>query len=118
MKYEVDCFNEEREIGTIAQNKNLFILCVNEERKIPEKENIKKCIRELAEYCAYGLVEYLAMPRICCGHNHQDWEEIKTLIIDTFVEVYTDIKDNDKQYFYDVTGKFEPTSINITFCYQ
>lgn len=93
------------EAGEVILEENVFTLLPNKKKFSPvNDEDLISCLNELAFLCAREKIKYLAMPRICCGGNKKDWNTVKKMIIDAFIEAY----DNAS----------EPEEIYIDFCYQ
>ena len=95
-------------VGEVIALDNVFTLIVNPKaRTHPTLNDMRKCINALALYCAQSGVMHLAMPRIGCGHNKLNWDEVKHMICEEFAKAYqTNCGLNT----------FKP--IKITFCYQ
>lgn len=91
------------DVGTIADFDNLIALLATEKKyQRPTMENLRSCIQELAQYCRTCNIEFLAMPRIGCGHNKLDWTQVKDMICKEFAEAYHETCGNK--------------TIRITFC--
>lgn len=113
MKEKIENRLEELEVCTIdltagdaIKIENVITLFTTEKKyQRPTLEAIRKCARNIAEYCYEEKLRFIALPRIGCGHGHMDWDVVKEAILDEF--------DN---YFYDIgEDEYRPY---ITFCYQ
>lgn len=113
MKEKIENRLEELEVCTIdltagdaIKIENVITLFTTEKKyQRPTLEAIRKCARNIAEYCYEEKLRFVALPRIGCGHGHMDWNVVKEAILDEF--------DN---YFYDIgEDEYRPY---ITFCYQ
>lgn len=93
-------------VGDVNYIKNVFTLLATPKKYVrPSMEDLRKCIANLAQECVDLGIMYLAMPRIGCGHNKLNWNEVKDMICEEFKKVYTNAS-NDTRV------------IRITFCYQ
>ena len=96
-------------VGDVNYLKNLFTLFATPKKYArPSMEDLRKCIANLAQECVDLGIMYLAMPRIGCGHNKLNWDEVKDMICEEFEKVYTNMA-NDT---------VDSRVIRITFCYQ
>lgn len=96
-------------VGDVNYLKNLFTLFATPKKYArPSMEDLRKCIANLAQECVDLGIMYLAMPRIGCGHNKLNWDEVKDMICEEFKKVYTNMA-NDT---------VDSRVIRITFCYQ
>lgn len=92
-------------VGEAVLIDNVFNLIATEKKhKRPIMDDLYECVLEMASICASCGIKYLAMPRLGCGHNKLNWEDVKEMIISVFSEVY---EENE-----------ECKPIYITFCFQ
>lgn len=99
--------------GEVIHEDNVFTLLPNKAKFMSvDYEDLKNCLNELAYMCINDRIKYLAMPRICCGSNKKDWNTVKTMILDTFNDVYAKASETA------ITDKELPEEIYIDFCYQ
>ena len=92
------------DVGEVNYLKNVFTLFATSKKYArPSMEDLRKCVANLAQECMDLGIMYLAMPRIGCGHNKLNWDEVKDMICEEFKKVYTNI---------------DSYVIRITFCYQ
>ena len=93
------------DVGDVNYLKNVFTLFVTPKKYArPSMEDLRKCVANLAQECVDLGIMHLAMPRIGCGHNKLNWDEVKDMICEEFKKVYVDSVD--------------ACVIHITFCYQ
>lgn len=93
------------DVGDVNYLKNVFTLFATPKKYArPSMEDLRKCVANLAQECADLGIMHLAMPRIGCGHNKLNWDEVKDMICEEFKKVYVDSVD--------------ASVIHITFCYQ
>ena len=108
-EYENECEDLEEgwtKAGDIVRIENVYVMfTTNKKYQHPTLDTIRECVRTLAQDCYKNKIQFLAMPRIGCGHGRLDWDVVRELILDEF--------DN---YFYDV-GEINWRPY-ITFCYQ
>ena len=98
---------EEISVGDILGFGNVFTLIPNPKaRTRPSLNDLREAVKTLAVACAKEQVMYLAMPRIGCGHNGLNWNEVKLMICEEFAKAYRPHCENNY---------FKP--IKITFCY-
>lgn len=94
------------DVGDVDYMKNVFTLFATSKKYArPSMEDLRKCVANLAKECVDLSVMYLAMPRIGCGHNKLNWNEVRNMICEEFKKAYTNAS-NDTRV------------IRITFCYQ
>lgn len=99
-------FSGEYKVGTAILINNVFNLIATERKhKRPVMDDLYECVYDMATYCASIGIKYLAMPRIGCGHNKLEWNDVREMIVSTFLEVYDCFDSN-------------LTPINISFCYE
>lgn len=58
---------------------------------LPELEHIQNALNRMRVLCLRDKVEHLAMPKIACGIDGQDWNVISKMIQDTFKDVDIEI---------------------------
>ena len=108
-EYENECEDLEEgwvKAGDVVKIENVYVMfTTNKKYQHPTLDTIRECVRTLAQDCYKNKIQFLAMPRIGCGHGRLDWNVVRELILDEF--------DN---YFYDV-GEINWRPY-ITFCYQ
>ena len=108
-EYENECEDLEEgwtKAGDVVKIENVYVMfTTNKKYQHPTLDTIRECVRTLAQDCYKNKIQFLAMPRIGCGHGRLDWDVVRELILDEF--------DN---YFYDV-GEINWRPY-ITFCYQ
>lgn len=108
-EYENECEDLEEgwnKAGDVVRIENVYVMfTTNKKYQHPTLDTIRECVRTLAQDCYKNKIQFLAMPRIGCGHGRLDWDVVRELILDEF--------DN---YFYDV-GEINWRPY-ITFCYQ
>lgn len=108
-EYENECEDLEEgwtKAGDVVRIENVYVMfTTNKKYQHPTLDTIRECVRTLAQDCYKNKIQFLAMPRIGCGHGRLDWGVVRELILDEF--------DN---YFYDV-GEINWRPY-ITFCYQ
>lgn len=108
-EYEDECEDLETgwvKAGDAVKIENVYVMFTTDKKyQRPTLDNIRECVKALAIDCYENKIQFLAMPRIGCGHGHLDWDVVRELILDEF--------DN---YFYDV-GEIDWRPY-ITFCYQ
>lgn len=102
---------EDHTAGEVIWIRNLFLLMISNRKYEPiTMTNLERCIKDLAQYCVNEEVEYLGMPLIGCGKGGLDWEEVRTMIIDTFTETIVEAIENKT-----LRGDYR---LHITFCFQ
>lgn len=85
-------FKGEIFIQPIYKNKTLFHLVTKQNFfDTPLIEDIKNCLIKLKDFCIQNDTKELHMPKICCGLDKQNFEEIKTLIEKIFQETHLQI---------------------------
>lgn len=107
--YEDECEDLEEgwiKAGDTIATENVYVMfTTNKKYQRPTLDSIRSCVRKIAADCFENNIQYVAMPRIGCGHGHLDWEVVKEAILDEFDNYYYDIGEEDYRPF-------------ITFCYQ
>lgn len=108
-EYEDECEDLEEgwvKAGDVVKIENVYVLfTTNKKYQRPTLENIRECVRTLAKDCYENKIQFLAMPRIGCGHGHLDWDVVKEAILDEFDNYFYDVGENDYRPY-------------VTFCYQ
>ena len=67
--------------------KNVISLITKEHRgDIVQYSTIKKGLNKVKKYMEENNIHYLAMPRICCGYEKLEWERVKDIINDVFID--------------------------------
>lgn len=60
----------------------------------PSLVEIEDAVETLANYCVLEKIRYLAMPKICCGHNGYNWDnDIKHIVFEKFQDAYVNTED-------------------------
>lgn len=57
----------------------------------PTEDTVFTAFKNLALDCFENHIKYLAMPKIACGHNGMDWEDVKKLLVEAFDYVYDNV---------------------------
>lgn len=103
IKSDYELWGGEPEKGDVSYVKNVITLFATARKHMrPTLADLEECITKLAQFCVDSKIEYLALPRIGCGHNGLSWDEVKPMIQEAFEKAYASSN----------------LSINITICYQ
>lgn len=70
----------------------------------PDADLIRSIFRTLACDCYNYHIRYLAMPKIACGHNGMNWDDVQEILVEAFEEVYNQLDKDDESF------------INIVIC--
>lgn len=85
--------NQNKKVGEIAfieyePKKYIFnLITKNKFYDKPTKNNMKRCLNELAKICKNLNVKYLDMPKIGCGLDKMKWENVQNYIIEAFKDM-------------------------------
>lgn len=105
IKADYELWGEKPEVGDISYIRNVFTLFATPRKHVrANMADLRKCVKNMAQFCVDSDIKYLAMPRIGCGHNGLIWEEVREMICEEFEAAYADAP--------------ETSIITITFCYQ
>ena len=82
----------EYKVGDVGKIDNLYMLFVKESSyDAPIWSALEKSLNKLAKKVEKKNIKNLAMPKICCGKNGFDWEEVECLIEEIFCDVDVNI---------------------------
>jgi len=73
--------SDEIEVGKSYSLGNLFLLVVKDSSyDSPNKKELFNAIENMRDIMEYESVGKLAMPKICCGKNGLEWEEVERML--------------------------------------
>lgn len=85
----IEEFNDGEDlIGEGVWVDNVFNLVTNKPYQKMTMENLKSCVRDMAECCAKTGIIHLAIPHWGRRKNNLQWDEVKSMIIEEFTDVY------------------------------
>ena len=80
-----DDFYNDVPVGEIVMLTNIIGLCDKESRyDIVDYYDIKSCLEKLKQYAERNNLKSIYMPKIGCGCDDLDWDEVKKIIDDVF----------------------------------
>ena len=81
--------SEAKVVGSlISHPTNVLSLVVKDSRyDTVSYDTMAIVFRKLKNYICRNKISYIAMPRICCGMEKLDWEQIKQMLIDEFCDI-------------------------------
>lgn len=85
---EIDDYEEDEVIGQAIWIDNVFNLVTNKPYKKMTMDDLRHSVKQMAEYCAETGIIHLAIPHFGCRNNNLQWEDVKTMIIEEFTDVY------------------------------
>ena len=78
------------QLGNALYVDNIFNLVVKETyRDTVDEDDLYAALLDMRNQCEEKGIKKIAMPKICCGREKMEWEDVKELIEDAFAE--TDI---------------------------
>lgn len=84
--------NNEYGVGDVGKIDNLYMLFVKESSyDAPIWSALEKSLNTLAKKVVKKDIRNLAMPKLCCGKNGFDWEDVKGLIEEIFHDIDVNI---------------------------
>lgn len=77
--------DEKCKVGTAKRIDNLYMLFVKESSyDAPDYKNLTMALDDLHKKLIKKKVRKIAMPKICCGKNGFDWEEVEDYLWNVF----------------------------------
>lgn len=75
-------------VGDVGKIDNLYMLFVKESSyDAPIWSALEKSLNTLTKKVVKKGIKNLAMPKICCGKNGFDWEDVENLIEEIFADI-------------------------------
>lgn len=74
-------YNEEIEIGEVYLIDNVYSLVVKDSSyDEPDRDFLMDALVELRDQMDENMVTKLAIPKLCCGRNGLEWDDVKAMI--------------------------------------
>ena len=84
--------DKEHYVGEVTKIDNLYMLFVKESSyNVPIESAVTECLQTLAKKVKKKNIRNLAMPKICCGKNGLNWNDVKEMIIEAFDNIDVNI---------------------------
>ncbi len=80
LKEKLQRFEDEIELGVSYLTDNVFSLVVKDSSyDFPDRDMLLEAIIDMRDSMEQLMATKLAIPKICCGRNGLDWEEVKAM---------------------------------------
>ena len=84
--------DKEHEVGSVSKIDNLYMLFVKESSyDNPSWSALEGCLTKLSNKIVNKKIRKLAMPKICCGKNGFQWDDVKQMIEEIFYDIDVEI---------------------------
>lgn len=79
-------------VGEALPIDNVFNLVLKKDiSKKPKYKKLRRCLLDMAEQMDNLLITKLAIPKLACGHEGLEWEQVRAIIEEVFEDSNVDI---------------------------